>query len=519
MALLSLVKHYFPLQLNAQLLILSCFIAITVLFLLNLRSRTSKSKSNLNLPPSPPKLPIIGNLHQIGTLPHQSFRALSKTYGPIMFLQLGQTPTVVVSSAELASDIMKTHDLNFSDRPQGTCPTILLYGCNDLGFGNYDENWKQKKKICVNELLSLRSVQSFKSAREEEGLELVNKIRDLCSSGVGSVDLTELLIVTSNDIVCKCVLGDKFNTTGNSRIGELARKVMINIMAFNVGDYFPSLHWVDILTGLVPRLKAIFGELDDFFDHVIEEHRNMMKNSDDQVKRKSLLDILLKILDDGMLHNFSQNDLKAIIMDMFIGGSDTSSTTMEWAMAELMMNPTKMQKVQEEIRRVAGKKSKVEEEDINQMNYFKCVVKEVLRLHPPAPLLPPRLARSSVNIGGYNIPAKTTVYVNALPIHRDPEFWERPEEFVPERFEKNNVEFRGQDFHYTPFSSGRRGCPGMLFGIAAVESVLANLLYWFDWKLPTVNGVTAQHLDMEEIFGLTVSKKLPLYLQPIPKYY
>ncbi|KAK4264426.1 hypothetical protein QN277_025605 [Acacia crassicarpa] len=526
MALLSLVKHHFPLDLNNPLLSVSCFF-IFLLFLLNLiRTRTaSKSKSNLNLPPSPPKLPIIGNLHQLGTLPHHSFRSLSKNYGPLMFLQLGQTPAVVISSAELACEFMKTHDLTIADRPQGTCPKILLYGCTDVGFGSYgSENWKQKKKICANELLNLRRVQQFKSIREEQSGDLVKKIRDLCLSGAGSVNLSELLIAKSNDLVCECVLGDKFNTEGNIRIGELARKVMVNLMAFSVGDYFPLLRWVDALTGLVSRLKAIFGELDYFFDHVIEERRNMrlkkIRSGHDQFSnRKSFLDIFLQLQDDDMLdYSFSENDIKSILMDMFVGGSDTTSTAMEWAMSELVMNPTKMQKAQEEVRRVVGKKSKVEEEDINQMTYLKCVVKEILRLHPPTGLIPPRLTRSTLNFRGYTIPAKTTVYINAWAIQRDAEFWERPEEFVPERFEKNDVEFKGQDFHFIPFGSGRRMCPGMLFGVAAVESMLANLLYWFDWNLASINGVTVQHVDMEETFGLTVSKKVPLYLKPIPYY-
>ncbi|XP_054807514.1 phenylacetaldehyde oxime monooxygenase CYP71AN24-like [Prosopis cineraria] len=520
MALLSLVKHYFPsFQLNGPLLSLSCFI-IVVLFLINLRNRPSQSKSNLKLPPSPPKLPIIGNLHQLGSLPHHSFRTLSKKYGPLMFLQLGQTPAVVVSSAELACEFMKIHDLTIADRPQGICPKILLYGCTDVGFGSYgSEDWRQKRKICVNELLSLRRVQSFKNAREEESWELVNKIRGMCLSGADSVNLSELLIATSNNIVCKCVLGDKFNTEANTRIGGLARKVMINLMAFSVGDYFPSFGWVDILTGLILRLKAIFKELDDFFDRIVEERRTMlMKRSDDQSSnRKCLLDILLQLQDDGIPdHSFSQYDIKSILMDMFVGGSDTSSTAMEWAMAELGMNPTKMQKAQQEVRRVVGNKSKVEEQDINQMNYLKCVVKEVLRLHPPTALIPPRLSRSRLDMRGYTIPAKTTVYINAWAIQRDADFWEKPEEFIPERFEKNDVEFKGQDFNFIPFGSGRRGCPGMMFGVAAVESVLANLLYWFDWKLPDGNGITVQHIDMKETFGLTVSKKMPLHLKPMP---
>lgn len=201
---------------------------------------------------------------------------------------------------------------------------------------------------------------------------------------------------------------------------------------------------------------------------------------------------------------------------MFVGGSDTTSTALEWAFAELMKNPRIMKKAQEEARRVVGNKSKVEEDDVRQMRYLECVVKETLRLHPPVPLLVPRVTRSSVTLGRYYIPPKTTVFVNAFAIQRDPEFWERPEECVRERFEGNQIDFKGQDFEFVPFGIGRRGCPGVSFGVASLEYVLANLLYWFDWKLPHETGKSAQDIDMSETYGLTVVKKLPICAQPIP---
>jgi len=196
---------------------------------------------------------------------------------------------------------------------------------------------------------------------------------------------------------------------------------------------------------------------------------------------------------------------------MFLGGTDTTSSALEWAMCELVRNPMIMKKAQEEVRTVVGHKSKVEESDVNKMQYLKCVMKETLRIHPPTPLLAPRVTRSDVKVNGYDIPEKTMVYINAWAMQMDPKLWERPQEFVPERFENIEVDFKIQEnFLFIPFGFGRRGCPGTNFAITSIEYVLANLLYWFDWKLPG----TATDIDMTEIFGLVVSKKLPLLLKP-----
>lgn len=200
---------------------------------------------------------------------------------------------------------------------------------------------------------------------------------------------------------------------------------------------------------------------------------------------------------------------------MFVGGTDTTSTTIEWLMAELLQHPNVMKKVQEEVRSVVGKKSKVDVEDINKMVYLKCVIKETLRLHPPVPLLVPRETSASVKLGGYDIPSNTTVFINAWAIQRDPNWWDKPEEFIPERFENVAIDFKGQDFQFIPFGCGRRGCPGMPFGVASVEYVIANLLYLFDWKLP--DGEIAENLDMSELYGLTVNKKVPLHALPISR--
>ena len=202
------------------------------------------------------------------------------------------------------------------------------------------------------------------------------------------------------------------------------------------------------------------------------------------------------------------------LQDMFVGGSDTTSVGLEWLMAELVKNPRVMRKVQEEVRRVVGNKPKIDMNDINQMDYLKCVIKENLRLHPSLPLLLPRETSANITLEGYEIPANTQVFINAWAIHRNPSSWERPEEFIPERFENITIDYKGQDFEFVTFGSGRRGCPGMAFAIASTEFIITNLLYWFDWKF--VGDGLPEDLDMSDSYGLSVYKKVPLHLKPIP---
>ena len=196
---------------------------------------------------------------------------------------------------------------------------------------------------------------------------------------------------------------------------------------------------------------------------------------------------------------------------MFIGGTDNIAATMEWAMAELVKNPSIMKKAQKEVRRVVGKKSSVIETDVNEMDYLKCVVKETLRLH--APVMVSRQNPTDTKLEGYDIPPKTIVLVNTWAIQRDSKLWDKAEEFIPERFLNSSVGFKGQHNQFLPFGVGKRGCPGISFSVAGAEYVLANLLYWFDWKLP--DSRCCEDLDMNDYYAIVIRKKVPLHLVPI----
>ncbi|PNX82586.1 cytochrome p450 [Trifolium pratense] len=245
--------------------------------------------------------------------------------------------------------------------------------------------------------------------------------------------------------------------------------------------------------------------------NIIDEHREVNKsraseNHGDEVE-EDLVDVLLK------QECLSDNSVKAVILDIYGGGSETSATTITWAMAEMIKNPKIMEKVQAEVREVFDKQRKPNESDIEKLKYLKCVVKETLRLHPPATFLLPRECGQECKLKGYDIPFKSKVIVNAWAIGRDPNYWADSEKFYPERFIESCVDYRGNNFEFVPFGAGRRMCPGITFGVINVEYPLALLMYHFDWKLSS--GLKSEDLDMSETFGSAVTRKDDLYLIPI----
>lgn len=209
---------------------------------------------------------------------------------------------------------------------------------------------------------------------------------------------------------------------------------------------------------------------------------------------------------EGLLHNSS-----LVNQDIFLGGVETSTTVIEWAMSEMVKHPKILETAQEEVRRVLKGEEKIDVKKMDELSYVNLVIKETLRYHIPGPFIP-RETRESVEICGYTIPAKTQILINTWAIARDPSHWNHPEMFCPERFENTCLDFKGNDFEFLPFGSGRRICPGMQYGLSAVQLVLAKLLYHFDWKLP--NGANPQDLDMSGSFGLGVRRTHNLWLVP-----
>ncbi|XP_058180190.1 cytochrome P450 71A1-like [Rhododendron vialii] len=432
MALTPLLQQWCQ-ELNETISISSFLFSSLLLILLLIALNFFKGSKKLNLPPSPPRLPVIGHMHLLGTLPYKSLHTLSQTYGSLLLVYLGRAPTLVVASAEMAKEIMKTQDVTFANRFQTRAGKSIMYGCRDLAFSPRGEYWRQMRKICVTQLLSLNRVHSFHSLREEEVMEWIEKIRH-ASLDSAPLNLGHLFVHLSSNIISRRTLGRKYEGQDNiRRFGELARSALNHFGEFCFRYIFPSLGWMDVLTGFVKRLKDTSEGLDAFLDEIIEAHRSYKENYD-QPDKNCFIEILLQLQNEGMMGiDITHDSIKAILLDMLLAGTDSISSIMEWAMAELMKNPTTMQKAQEEVRTVVGMKSRIDQDDMDQMDYLKCVVKETLRLHPPAPLLIPRELTTSAKLGGYDIPPRTRVLINAWAIQRDPDLWDRPEEFLPDR--------------------------------------------------------------------------------------
>ncbi|PIN16381.1 hypothetical protein CDL12_10968 [Handroanthus impetiginosus] len=180
-------------------------------------------------------------------------------------------------------------------------------------------------------------------------------------------------------------------------------------------------------------------------------------------------------------------------------------------MAELLDKPHLMEKVKKELTDVVGVNNIVEESHISKLHYLDAVVKETFRLHPPLPLLVPRCPSQSCTIGGYAIPKGSRVFLNMWSIYMDPQVWENPLEFQPDRFlnDTGNFDYMRNSFQYLPFGSGRRICPGLPLAERMVMYLLATLIHSFEWILPE-----GEKIDLLEKFGIVMRKSKPLYAIP-----
>ncbi|KAF6137220.1 hypothetical protein GIB67_030984 [Kingdonia uniflora] len=382
-----------------HLLIILFVLTPTVLLLFQWRS------GRRIFPPGPRGQPFIGNLHKLGELPHRSLQHLSSIYGTLMFLQLGSMPTLIISSADIARELFKNYDRVFSGRPHLYGLKKLSYGCLNIASAPYGEFWREVRKITVQELLSAKRVQSFRAVREEE-LALVMSFITSCSES-GPIDLSEMLLRLVNNIVCHVTFSKKYGVEEGgekSKIDAILRDTQTLLGGFALADFFPRLEWIHKFDGLKAKLNKTFMELDKFYDEVIEEH---VKRKKVKPEHEDLVDVLLRVSSDpSQTITLTRDQIKGVLTDVFIAGTDTSSATVVWTMTELIKNPKEMDRAQEEVRRIFGTKDMIREEDLSQLSYLKLVIKESMRLHPPAPLLVPRETIENCTFFGYDIPTK-----------------------------------------------------------------------------------------------------------------
>ncbi|KAJ9691925.1 hypothetical protein PVL29_011164 [Vitis rotundifolia] len=435
-----------------------------------------------------------------------------------MQLRFGSFPVVVGSSVTMAKLFLKTHDVIFASRPKTAAGKYTTYNYSDITWSPYGPYWRQARKMCLMELFSVRRLESYEYIRVEETKSLLTSLYKQSNS---PVNLKDDLSTLSLNVISRMVLGKKYldeNVEGSIVTPEEFKKMLDELFllsgVLNIGDSIPWIDFLD-LQGYVKRMKVLSKKFDRFLEHVLDEHNARRKAVENYVA-KDMVDVLLQLADDPNLEvKLERHGVKAFTQDLIAGGTESSAVTVEWAISELLRKPELFDKATEELDRVIGKERWVEEKDIPNLPYLDTIVKETMRMHPVAPMLVPRFSREDIKIAGYDIPKDTRVLVNVWTIGRDPEIWDQPNEFIPERFIGKDIDVKGQDFELLPFGTGRRMCPGYSLGLKVIQSSLANLLHGFKWKLP--GDMKREDLSMEEIFGLSTPKKIPLVAMAEPR--
>jgi len=495
---------------TTELWLLLATLAVSLLYYLSSLLRGADASSRL--PPGPRPLPLVGNLLDLRGHLHHSLARLSRAHGPVMRLQLGLTTAVVVSSRDAAREAFAKHDRRLAARAVPDAARALAFSERSMiWLPGSDPRWKALRGIVAAHVFSPRSLAAVRGVRERKVRNLVGSVRGRAGRevDVGQAVYGGVLNLMSSAFFSIDVVDVGAESAQGLR--KLVEAIVESIAKPNVSDLVPFLRRFD-LQGWRRRTARHYEEIFRVLDGIID--RRLAEASSSGDTHGDFLDALLELLSTGKV---ARDNLTTILFDVFAAGSDTIAITVEWAMAELLRNPSAMARASVELDGALGNKETVEEADAASLPYLQAVVKEAMRLHPVAPILLPHLAvEDGVELGGYAVPKGSTVIFNASAIMRDPGVWERPDEFLPERFldKSAGVELRGKDLEFIPFGAGRRLCPGLPMAERVVPHIVASLLHGFDWRLPV--GVSPKQLDLNFSERFTTVNVLAVPLRAVP---
>ncbi|KAK6152338.1 hypothetical protein DH2020_014973 [Rehmannia glutinosa] len=483
------------------------------------------------LPPGPRPWPVVGNMFQLASgnswaPPHQLFAKLADKHGPIMTLHLGSMTTVVISSRDAARVMFKQHDTVLAGRKIYESMKGEIGNEGSLITAQYGHHWRTLRRLCTAEFFAAGPIDSMRGVREKCVDRMVKYISDAAaaaSGGVGGVDVGRFFFLMAFNLIGNLIFSKDLldpRSERGARFFYHAGKTMEYAGKPNVADFLPGLKWVDP-QGIRRKTQFHVKRAFDVAGEFLKERMREMENGSgfEKKDRKDYLDVLLEYKGDGDgvdgHSGFSSTIINVIVFEMFTAGTDTTTSTLEWAMAELLYNPETLHKAQSELRAQIKPGKKLEEEYLDHLPYLKAVIKETLRLHPPLPFLVPHKAMDSCKFLGFHIPKETQILVNVWAIGRDPNTWKDPLKFRPERFlDPDMADYKGQHFEFIPFGSGRRMCPAVPLAGRVLPLALGSVLHSFDWAL--AHGLKAEEMDMSERMGITLRKGVPLKAVPVP---
>ncbi|CAL5022101.1 unnamed protein product [Urochloa decumbens] len=477
-----------------------------------------------NAPPGPAAVPVFGNWLQVGNdLNHRFLARLSARYGAVFRLRLGVRNLVVVSDPRLASEVLHTQGVEFGSRPRNVVFDIFTARGNDMVFTEYGDHWRRMRRVMTPPFFTARVVQQHRAMWEAEMDAAVADIADAARTA-GFVVRRRLQLMLYN-IMYGMMFDARFGSVDDPMFVEATRlnserSRLAQSFDYNYGDFIPVLR--PFLRGYLDECKDLQARRLAFFnDNYVEKRRKAMDahapgDDDKKSKLRCAIDHVLQAEKDGEI---TPENVIYIVENINVAAIETTLWSIEWALAEVVNHPDVQRRVRDEIREAIADDEPVTESNIHRLPYLQAVVKETLRLHSPIPLLVPHMNLEEAKLGGYTIPKGSKVVVNAWWLANNPELWEKPEEFRPERFmgEEKAVDATvgGKvDFRFMPFGVGRRSCPGIILALPILALIVGKLVRSFEMVPPP--GV--DKLDVTEKggqFSLHIAKHSVIAFHPV----
>ncbi|KAE8709343.1 Detected protein of confused Function [Hibiscus syriacus] len=487
------------------------------------RQRHKHDEGKLLAPEVSGSLLIIGHLHLLGAQPTlaRTLASMADKYGPVFMLRFGLFPTLIVGNHEAVKECLTTNDRALATRPPTYAGKYMAYDHAGFGFAPYGPFWREMRKFTMVELLSTHKLAKSTHVRDWEVKALMKDLYTFFNKPNQTISMDEKLEVFTLNMVLGLVAGKRYFSNAEGVDDKEAHRVMKIYKQFSylmgvkaISEVVPFLKWTDKWSWQVKAMKRASQEMNHLVESWVDEHiAKGIGNGSNQ--HQDFIDVMLSAIDDEMVFGHTRDKvIKATTTTLISAGSDTTSVSMTWILANLMNNKHALERAQEELDLKIGRERWVQESDMEKLVYLKAIVKETFRLHPAAPILVPHEAMEDCRVSGYHIPKGTRLIVNIWKLHRDPRVWSNPEEFQPERFltTHEKVDIWGQFFELIPFGSGRRSCPGITLALQVIHLTIASLLQGFDLNTPLNAPV-----DMSEGTSFNLPKSTPLELVLTPR--
>ncbi|KAG6421492.1 hypothetical protein SASPL_118046 [Salvia splendens] len=451
------------------------------------------------LPPGPWGFPFVGCLPQMlinKPVSRWILNLMQQFNTEIACIKLGGVHVISVTSPELSREFLKKHDAFFASRPDVLVARLASDGYRGLILSPSGDQWMKMRRVMASEVLTAGVFRRLHTKRCEEADHLVRYVYNQWKNPEknGLVNLRDTTQHYCGNMSRKMVFGERFFGPGMDDGGPGIEErehvdglftILSCLYAFGVADFVPWLEVLD-LDGHKRIVTNALKNVRKYQDPAIDKRMEMW-NLGHKSEENDILDLLINLKNSENEPLLSVREIKALIFDIMIATVDNPSNAAEWAMVEMINQPDLLAKACEELDTVVGKNRLVQESDIPKLNYVKACLKESFRLHPLAPFNVPHISSKDTVVGGYLIPKKSYLVLSRPGLGRNPRIWDEPLKFKPERHifdEQTQVVLADHDLRILSFSTGRRGCPGIMLGSTMSTILLARLIQGFSWRPP-----------------------------------